>query len=181
MTILARGWLPADFPQFLENRTMVRTAAVLIGALVCVATNVLTAHGSQEAPEGALMDTAQHDRESNAIDGAPTLGWDRDRGCTFVGALEAALRVTDHPISYTDVMGWTGLAFRVRRWHDAAGQYWDPSSAYGEMPDELTALRNTTGWLIRYEWRPYDQDMPRFTEDIAGSIDEGMPGRCIAW
>ncbi|MCJ7822309.1 MAG: sigma-70 family RNA polymerase sigma factor, partial [Armatimonadetes bacterium] len=48
------------------------------------------------------------------LDGVPTLAWGRGRECTFAGALEAALATTDHPYTYTDLLGFTGLALRTR-------------------------------------------------------------------
>ena len=33
------------------------------------------------------------------IEGVPSLGWGKERECTFAGALSAALAVTDHPCS----------------------------------------------------------------------------------
>ena len=43
------------------------------------------------------------------IESVPLLGWGKDRECTFAGALEAALAVTEHPCNYSDIMGLTGL------------------------------------------------------------------------
>ena len=37
---------------------------------------------------------------------------------TYVGALEAALAVTEHPYDYTYLMGVSGLAFRTRAFRD---------------------------------------------------------------
>lgn len=48
------------------------------------------------------------------IEGVPTLQWGKNRETTFAGALEAAPAVTRHPYTATQLMGFSGLAFRVR-------------------------------------------------------------------
>lgn len=50
------------------------------------------------------------------IDGVPALGWGKQIECTYAGAVAAALAVTEHPVSYEEIMGFSGLAFRLRWW-----------------------------------------------------------------
>ncbi len=109
----------------------------------------------------------------NVIEGVPTLSWDKGKQCTFAGALEAAMAVTDHPYTYTDIMGLTALAFRTRWWCCAPGQLgWCPSCAVGEMEEEIDAARKTTGWELRIEVHP---DIKKLSPDILASIDAGKP------
>ena len=111
------------------------------------------------------------------IEGVPSLGWGKERECTFAGALSAALAVTDHPCSYTDVMGYTGLAFRVRWYHGHMGLRWCPSSPVGEFPQEIEAIQKATGWRLRCEIDidAVEPDMARYQADIVSSIDAGFP------
>ena len=51
------------------------------------------------------------------IEGVPTFKWGHGRDCTFTASLWAALAVSERPYSYEDLMGHSGLAFRVR-WHN---------------------------------------------------------------
>jgi len=113
------------------------------------------------------------------IEGLPKLAWGRTGSCTYAGALEAALSVTSHPVSYTDLMGFSGLAFRVRwyRRSDVAG--WCPSSAVGEFPAEEAAVAAATGWTFHHishmglgEENPH---MERYKADIVQSFERGIP------
>jgi hypothetical protein len=71
------------------------------------------------------------------LEGVPALSWDSGKLCTFIGALEAALAVTEHPHSYTDLMGWSGLAFRIGWYRGDDGSLGCPSAAVGEFPEEM--------------------------------------------
>lgn len=113
------------------------------------------------------------------IDGVPKLAWGRSGSCTYVGALEAALAPTAHPFSYTDLMGLSGLAFRVR-WYrrtDVAG--WCPSSAVGEFPAEERAIADATGWTFRNINHMGDDEtnsrMERHADELVHSIERGLP------
>lgn len=111
------------------------------------------------------------------IEGVPTLKWGTDRECTFAGALEAALAVTEQPVKYPDIMGYTALAFRVRWYKGRTGQTWCPSSPCGEFPEEVAAAQKATGWRMRVEER-LGQDDPQMTDflpDIVKSLDAGIP------
>jgi hypothetical protein len=107
------------------------------------------------------------------IENVPTLGWGTGRECTFAGALEAATAVTERPCKYSDLMGWSSLAFRLRWYHGDTGQRWCPSSPVGEFPDEIAALQKATGW----ELRPVldGGHMDRHASEIVSSIDAGLP------
>ncbi len=75
-----------------------------------------------------MSGTVSRENGKTRIEGIPELGWGKNRECTFAGAMEAALLVTDRPTSYNDIMGYTGLAFRVRWYHGKSGDRWCPSS-----------------------------------------------------
>ncbi len=111
------------------------------------------------------------------IEGVPWLGWGKDRECTFAGALEAALAATEHPCKYSDIMGLTGLAFRVRWYQGDTGKRWCPSSPVGEFPEEIAAIQKATGWQFRDEVLLGEGNprMERFAPDIVASLDAGKP------
>ena len=124
------------------------------------------------------MTTAQLRREGNTtwIDGVPTLtGWFKLP--TFIGALEAALSVTAHPVDYVDLLGLSGLAFRTR-WlvgeHGPTGCMCSPT---GETPMVWSALARGTGWQLE----PFDADgwdtptMRRLIPRIVDAVDAGRP------
>ena len=108
------------------------------------------------------------------IDGVPSVGWDKHQ-CTYAGALEAAMAVTQRPVSYTHIMGTTGLAFRTRWFQGRVGQKWCPSSPVGEFPEEIEATQKATGWPMNVICVPDNPKMERFTKDIIDSIDAGRP------
>jgi RNA polymerase sigma-70 factor (ECF subfamily) len=110
------------------------------------------------------------------LDNVPLLRRDK-KFCTFAGALEAALAVTEHPYSYTDLLGFSGLAFRARWWSKPEPPRWCPSSAVGEMEEEALAVEKATGWTLRYDFvRPDDAlQVEKLTGRFVGSINCGKP------
>jgi hypothetical protein len=125
-----------------------------------------------------MMTTVQLKRANNTtwIEGVPTLtGWHKLP--TFAGALEAALSVTEHPVSYTDILGFSGLAFRTRWYAGPEGPIGCPCSPTGETPVVWAAVSRGTGWQLE----PFDGDgwdapgMKRIVPRIVDSIDAGRP------
>ncbi len=114
---------------------------------------------------------------SKVLARVPALGWGKQRECTFLGALEAALASTDHPCTYTDMLGWSGLAFRTRWFAGNEGQRWCPSSPVGEMPEEIEAVSRATGWPLHVEHIANEDaaGRERLRARIVASIDAGRP------
>lgn len=108
------------------------------------------------------------------IEGVPPLAWGKEQ-CTFAGSLARASMVTERPCAYDDVMGWSGLAFRVRWYQTKVGRGWCPSSPVGEIPQAMDAAQAATGWQFRHEWHWGDPKMERFAPDIVAAIDGGRP------
>ena len=104
------------------------------------------------------------------LEGVPTLAWGRGRDCTFAGTLEAASKVTEHPYSYSDIMGFSALAFRVR-WHEG----WCPSCTVGEMDEEIISVAKATGWQLQVKAGKGGADMERFAADIVADVNAGRP------
>jgi RNA polymerase sigma factor (sigma-70 family) len=115
---------------------------------------------------------------SRVLENIPKLGWGNRKECTYCGALEAALTLTDHPFDYPTIMGVTGLAFRTR-WYQGPANYmrWCPSSCVGEFPEEDEWFRQATGWRFRVEAHLGDKEpkMGRFAQDVVNSINAGRP------
>jgi RNA polymerase sigma-70 factor (ECF subfamily) len=112
------------------------------------------------------------------LDGVPTLGWGTGRECTFAGALEAALTTTDHPYTYTDLLGFTGLAFRTRWFCGNDDQRWCPSCAVGEMEEEIAAVGTTTGWPLRLHF-VQGEDAASVEQTTAGIVESINGGRAV--
>jgi len=111
------------------------------------------------------------------LENVPQLAWGTNRECTFLGALEAALAVTDHPYTYRDLMGWSGMAFRARWLSRDDKPGWCPSCAVGEMEEEIAAVEKATGWPLRVEFMD-GRDKPkvkRLTHDLTTQIDAARP------
>jgi hypothetical protein len=124
------------------------------------------------------MTTAQLRREGNTtwIDGIPSLaGWSKLP--TFIGALEAALSVTEHPVDYVDLLGLSGLAFRTRWFVGEHGPTGCMCSPTGETPMVWSTLARGTGWQIE----PFDADnwntptMRRLIPRIVDAVNAGRP------
>lgn len=115
---------------------------------------------------------------SRVLENIPKLAWGTRKECTYCGALEAALTLTDHPFDYPTIMGVTGLAFRTR-WYQGPADYmrWCPSSCVGEFPEEEEWFRQATGWRFRTEVHLNEEPpkMGRFAQDVVRSINAGRP------
>jgi hypothetical protein len=111
------------------------------------------------------------------VDGVPALAWGTDRECTFPGAMEAALAVTDAPMSYADLMGYSALAFRVRWYQGETGQRWCPSSCVGEFAEPIQAVGQVSGWTFRayWPWGATAEEKAALAPEIVASVDAGRP------
>jgi hypothetical protein len=97
--------------------------------------------------------------------------------CTFAGALEAALSLTERPYSYEDIMVLSGMAFRTRWFDGENGPTGCPCAPVGETPDVKRRLPARTGWQID-EYAADGWDKPVMQEGKAAvvrSIDAGRP------
>ncbi|HQF39109.1 MAG TPA: hypothetical protein PK322_08330 [Opitutaceae bacterium] len=111
------------------------------------------------------------------IEAVPQLAWGKAKECTFIGALEAALAVTDTPHTYENLMGWSALAFRTRWYHGTTGRRWCPSGPVGESAEELDLLRQAIGWDLPTVSDFGSPDHPRaeYAAAIVRDIREGRP------
>ena len=102
----------------------------------------------------------------------PTLGWGLDRDCTFVGSFEAALAGTNESFSYADLMGFSGLIFRIR-WSPT----FCPSCAVGEMSDEEHGITRCSGWGLQteHQFGQPNPDRQAIRRKLTASIDSGLP------
>ncbi|MBP6965378.1 MAG: sigma-70 family RNA polymerase sigma factor [Armatimonadetes bacterium] len=115
---------------------------------------------------------------SRVLENIPNLGWGMRKECTYCGALEAALSLTDHPFDYATIMGLNGIAFRTR-WYQGPADYqrWCPSSCVGEFPEEDEWFLQSSGWRFRTEAHLNEKEpkMGRFGPDVVKSINAGWP------
>ncbi|MAF11821.1 hypothetical protein CMK11_15345 [Candidatus Poribacteria bacterium] len=100
-------------------RTSRSTPAVVMmaAALLCpLATRAENERTNTMTPLSTA--TVSHEGDTALIQGLPKFGFPAKMS-TYVGALEAALAVTEHPYDYTHLMGVSGLAFRTRAFRGA--------------------------------------------------------------
>ncbi|MEM7626178.1 MAG: hypothetical protein AAF333_11330 [Planctomycetota bacterium] len=106
------------------------------------------------------------------IDGVPRLAWGRATDLTYLGALEAAFVGSDRPLDLTQLMGDSGLCFRLRWARENEPLRWCGSGPVGEWPEERAALNAATGYV--FDWR-YGHDTAGGAERVAAEIDAGRP------
>ena len=146
----------------------------------------LAAEGVTIAPmtrEGSTNVAAKVKREGDriSIEGVPAMAWGSSCDTAYAGAVEAALAATDHPYTATQIMGYSGLAFRVR-WaadpeHSGAAT-WCPSIPVGEFAEEQAAVAKATGWRFRHIYEmdnEKDPQMGRYADEMASAIEAGLP------
>jgi hypothetical protein len=118
------------------------------------------------------------------IDGVARVKWGSDRETTLCGALESALAVTEHPYTYVQLMGYSGLAFRTRWWQGNESPDCCPSSPVGEFPEEMQAITRATGWPMwtgnRLGDEEGDRSMAGYWQEIVSTIDDGRPALAYA-
>ena len=166
----------------LSRRDLLKAGAAMAAAAV-VAPKVLlgqsTPPQANESPKESPAKPEAVRREAGRtwIEGVPELRWGQSGECTFEGALSAALAVTPRPVSYADLMGLSGLAFRVRWFRRFDRPEWCPSSPVGEFSEEITATAAAIGWDIEQQSRmgQDDKDMSPYASAIRQSIEAGRP------
>lgn len=123
-------------------------------------------------------------RNGKYVRGAPPYRGFGERVCSLAGALETALAATPRPSSYADLMGYSGLAFRTRWFHNPqrlGTPYgkgpWHPVSPHGEQPEVLQAIAAATGWQFRLETFASEDRLRRdqLTTDLVLSVYSGLP------
>lgn len=150
-----------------------RAAAVasLTVSLLATHTTIAQTRGTERL-EALSTATVTHEDGRAIVQGLPTFGFPQQM-CTYIGSLEAALAVTEHPYDYAYLMGVSGMAFRLR----AGRESWGPSGPVGEFPGERKAVSAATGWRFRRGDFPdmTEPHVERYTDDIVASIDAGLP------
>lgn len=107
----------------------------------------------------------------------PVLDWSRGKTCTAMGAFEAAMSVTEHPYRYTDLMGFSGMAFRIRWSNSDTTTGFCGSCPVGEMPEEMSAVMKATGWTLPTDFHFYNPnpDYDAIWAKVVASINAGRP------
>ncbi len=107
------------------------------------------------------------------LEGVPRLRWGSSVEPTYLGALEAAFRASDRPLELVNLMGDSGLCFRLRWGITSDRDAWCGSGPCGEWPAEVAALNRATGYV--FEWDD-PRPMPASQiEKIVACIDRGEP------
>ncbi len=102
------------------------------------------------------------------------LEWEKGQDCTFIGAMAEQLRQTDGVYTYSDLMGLSGLALRLRYSNADTKTGWCPSCAVGEFPDEYALLTKQTGWTLPSDWLEAEgRDNDALAARIVAEIDAG--------
>ena len=116
----------------------------------------------------------------------PSIAWGTDRETTYIGALEAALSVTDRARSYDELMAVSGLAFRTRWWRGAEdfAQSFCKSSPVGEFEQEMRLVDRALGLRQKVDIR-FDRPAGQYgfqdrMDQLRASIDEGIPVLCYS-
>jgi len=148
-------------------------------ALVLIAASVANTADAEEARD--MKSKVKREGGKVWIEGVPELHWGKGAECTYAGAVAAALAVTEHPVPYEDIVGFSGLAFRLRWWlssTEPGRRGWCPSTPVGEFPEEVAATQERTGWRFLVDSRMDRESNPHMEDrakDIAASIDAGKP------
>ncbi len=121
--------------------------------------------------------TVTRESGSARIEGVPGVVWGAGRDCAFLGSLKAATSVSERPCDYADMMGATGIAFRVRWSNPDTIGGWDHSSAGGEFMEEWDDVQRATGWNLTAEFPGITQDPATDpnAQRVRRHIDAGWP------
>jgi len=151
---------------------------ILIGLMLFDSSVSVAGNATMERSD-AMQNSVRKEGNRVWIEGVPELSWDTGKVVTFVGSLEAALAVTHCPQTYTNLMGWSGLAFRTRRFEGDNGQLGSTSDVVGEFPEEFEAIEKTTGWRIENIAKVPNYrtklNVEKLAPRIVKTIDAGIP------
>jgi hypothetical protein len=119
------------------------------------------------------MATVTREGDKVYIPGVRRLNWDTGEFCEFASALRAALEAAGADISYGQIMGLSGAAFRF----SLAADVWNPGS-YGVRnldPDPYAVVHRTLP-MLGYAYTLCERgDLATDTGRIVASIDRGLP------
>ena len=118
---------------------------------------------SPSAPPPAQVKTKQG---VTFIDGIPALKWGQWKDCTYAGCVTVLLQAMGYDISYEEVMGLSGAAFRLIMRDD-----WDPSS---EMPQNGLSCEENASLALGIAVQSLPAS-PELNERAKQSICKGIP------
>lgn len=164
------------------SRKMIQLHAMIIIA-GCLMINGCAGfvHKSKKKSFKQMQNRVKSHGERVWIDGVLPLHWGIGKDVTFFGSLEAALQATDRSYKYSDLMGWSGFAFRTRRFEGDNGQLGSTSDGVGEGPEVFNAIEKATGWRIkngigdRITNYTEQLNMETLVPEIVCAVDAGMP------
>ncbi len=149
-------------------------------AWVFMAGRLESAGNKEEVAKTKNMKDKIMDTKNKIIAGVPAISWGQTGDCSFAAALSAALDPTKHPYSYTDIMGYSALAFRVR-WRGLKNRknkaWWCGSIPVGELKEEVDRTADMTGWQLSctgmLDNNP--EKLKEYFPEVIKSINEGLP------
>jgi hypothetical protein len=111
------------------------------------------------------------------IAGLPDLEWGASRNCTFIGSVEALTSVTERPLRYADMMGATGIAFRLRWSNPDTLGGWDMACPCGEFMEEWEDLQRAMGIELEAEFPGVGEDAATDAnaQRVVQHIEAGRP------
>jgi hypothetical protein len=171
------GWHEPDPARGARAAALLTKARREYGAAIQQIERALERLDPERAARARQTAFRKRDGDRVWIEGVPPLAWGRGKDCTFAGAMESAMAMTRHPYTYAEIMGLSGLAFRVRWCNEDTKTKWCPSCAIGEMPDEQAATARLTGWRLSTEVQ-FGVEKPHLApirRRIVASIDAGKP------
>lgn len=168
-----KGWKEPDPAKVARAAELLRKARASYAEGIACVEAALLCIDPERAARAKVRARLHRDGGKVWIDGVARLKFGVGRDNTFCGSLSQAMRATDHPYTYHDLMGLSGLAFRVRWGNDDTATGWCPSVAIGEMPDEQQRLSRRTGWELPCEWRNPKEGGDSLRRRLVSEIDAG--------
>ena len=170
-----KGWKKPDPAKAVRAVELLRSARASYAKGIQAVEAALQAIDPERVKRAKVRARVRREGGEVWIDGVGRLKFGVGRDNTFCGALFQALRLTDNPYTYHDLMGLSGLAFRVRWCNDDTATTWCPSVTIGEMPDEQRRLTRRTGWELPFEWQDAAGAGDDLRRRIVGEVDAGRP------
>ena len=113
------------------------------------------------------------DDSSAVIHGFEKLEWYRalfDVDVSGIRALTAALQASGHDVTFEEVMGISGAAFKLHM-----GKQWCPSSGCFEFNDEIAGFFGLERQVVEMDEKKDPKAKERMRKAVVASIDRGMP------
>lgn len=171
------GWDEPDPTKAARAVELLTTARKAYGKGMKAMERGLEAIGPERCARAHVRAVVLRGEGSAKVKDVRSLDWEKGRDCTLMGSLAEALRHTDSMHTYSDLMGLSGMALRLRYSNGDTKTEWCPSCTVAEMPDEQNLLAKQIGWTLPAEWsEPEGRDNEALAARLAAEIGAG---RCV--